>query len=81
VNYDNLFNCQIDLFPFKYLGVPILVRVDDWAKMEGKSYKKFDIWQENSLSIAGRTTLINGSLISLTIYHMSMFLLLKTMIK
>jgi hypothetical protein len=49
--------------------------------MEEKSYKKLDIWQGNSLSIAGRTTLINSSLINSTIYHMSMFLLLKTVIK
>jgi hypothetical protein len=53
----------------------------DWARMEEKVAKKIDIWQGNSLSIAGRTTLINSSLINTTIYHMSMFLMPKTMIK
>jgi hypothetical protein len=74
--YANYFNCQIGLFPLKYLGVSIAAsRLDvvDWAKMEEKSVKKLDIWQGNSLSIAGRTTLINSSLINSTIYRMPMF--------
>jgi hypothetical protein len=74
--YANDFNCQIGLFPLKYLGVSIAasrLHVVDWAKMEEKSAKKLDIWQGNSLSIAGRTTLINSSLINSTIYRMPMF--------
>jgi hypothetical protein len=55
--------------------------VVDWAKMEEKPAKKLDIWQGNSLSIAGRTTLINSSLVNSPIYHMSMFLLPKTEFK
>jgi hypothetical protein len=58
-----------------------MLHVEDWAKMEEKSYKKLDIWQGNSLSSAGRTIWINSSLINSTIYHMSMFLLPKTVIK
>jgi hypothetical protein len=84
VSYANLFNCQISFFTLKYLGVPIAasrLHVVDWTKMEEKSAKKLDIWQGNSLSIARRTTLINSSLINSTIYHMSMFLLPKTVIK
>jgi hypothetical protein len=38
----------------------------DWAKMEEKSVKKIDVRQGNSLSIAGRTTLINLTLLSIT---------------
>jgi hypothetical protein len=53
----------------------------DWPRMEEKALKKLDMWQENSLSMAGRTTLINSSLINTTIYHMSMFLLTKTVVK
>jgi hypothetical protein len=49
--------------------------------MEEKSAKKLDMWQGNSLAIAGRTTLINSSLVNSTIYHMSMYLLPKTVIK
>jgi hypothetical protein len=85
VRYAELFNCQIGFFPLRYLGVPIVapsrLHVVDWAKMEEKSAKKLDVWQGNSLSIAGRTTLINSSLVNSTIYHMSMYLLPKTVIK
>jgi hypothetical protein len=49
--------------------------------MEENSTNKLDTWQGNSLPIAGRTTLINSSLINSTIYHMSMFLLSKIVIK
>jgi hypothetical protein len=49
-----------------------------WKK---KAAKKLDIWQGNTLSMAGRTTLINSSLINTSIYHMSMFLLPKTVVK
>jgi hypothetical protein len=71
--YAEIFNCQIGLFPVKYLGVPISasrLRVKDWAKMEEKSEKNLDIWHENSLSIAGRTVLINASLTNSSICHM-----------
>jgi hypothetical protein len=84
IGYVDLFNCQTNLFPMKYLGVPILASrlyVVDWTKMEEKPTKKLDVCQGNSLSIARRTTLINSSLINSTIYHMSMYLLPKTVIK
>jgi hypothetical protein len=82
--YADLFNCQITLFPIKYLGVPVSasrLHVVDWGKMDENPAKKLDILQGNSLSIAGRTTLINSSLVNSAIYHMSMFLLAKTVIK
>jgi hypothetical protein len=45
----------------------------------GKNRKKLDIWK-GAMSIAGRTTLINSSLTSTFIYHMSMYLLPKTIV-
>jgi hypothetical protein len=84
VAYAELFNCQIGSFPLQYLGVPISagrLHVIDWAKLEEKSARKLDVWQGSSLSMAGRTVLINFSLTNSSIYHMSMFLLLKTVIK
>jgi hypothetical protein len=75
---------KLDFFPLKYLRVLIAasrLHVVDWAKMEEKGAKKLDIWQGNSLSIAGRTSLINYSLINSTVYHMSTFLLPKPVIK
>ena len=43
--------------------------------------KKLAAWKGDSLSIAGRTTLINANLSSSFIYHMSMYLLPKTITK
>jgi hypothetical protein len=83
LQYANIFNCQIGLFPLKYLGVPISairLRVIDWAKLEEKLAKKLEVWQGGSLSIGGRIILINSSLANSTIYHMPMFLLPKTVI-
>jgi hypothetical protein len=47
--------------------------------LAGKNRKKLDIWK-GAMSIAGRTTLINSSLTSTFIYHMSMYLLPKTIV-
>jgi hypothetical protein len=84
VEYAEIFNCQIGMLPLRYMGVPIYarrLRVVDWAKLEEKSAKKLDIWQGGSLSIGGRVILINASLTNSSIYHMSLFLLPKTMIE
>jgi hypothetical protein len=84
VEYADIFDCQIGCFPIKYLGVPIAtsrLHVIDWTNLEEKLEKKLDVWQDNSLSICGRSTLIKSSLSSVVIYHMSIFLLPKTTIK
>jgi hypothetical protein len=83
LEYADIFNCQIRLFPLRYLGVPISarrLRVIDWAKLEEKSTKKLQIWQSGSLYIGGRVILINTSLTNSSIYHMSLFLLPKTVV-
>jgi hypothetical protein len=43
--------------------------------------KKLDVWQGNSLSMDGRSTLIKASMSNATIYHMLIFLLPKTTIQ
>ena len=46
--YADLFNCQIDLFPIKYLGVPVSpsrLHLSDWAPLVDKSHKRLDIWK------------------------------------
>lgn len=82
--YAEIFNCHIGLFPMKYLGVPISpsrLHVIDWAPLESKNGKKLDIWKGGSMSIAGRTTLINSTLSNSLIYHLSMYLVPKTVVK
>jgi hypothetical protein len=84
VQYAELFNCQTGEFPIRYLGVPVSpsrLHVIDWTPLKEKNGKKLDIWKGGTMSIADRTILINSSLTSTFIYHMSMYLLPKTMVK
>ena len=79
--YADLFDCQIGHFPIKYLGVPVStcrLHVKDWTMLEERNEKKLAIWKGKSLSIAVRTTLIDSSLSSSFIYHMSLYLLPKS---
>uniref|UniRef100_A0A0A8Y9P7 Reverse transcriptase zinc-binding domain-containing protein n=1 Tax=Arundo donax TaxID=35708 RepID=A0A0A8Y9P7_ARUDO len=81
VEYADMFNCAIGSWPLRYLGVPVSclkLHVADWIPVDEKLLKRLDGWQGGSLTIAGRTTLINLSLSSVPIYHMSMYLLPKT---
>jgi hypothetical protein len=81
LSYARIFNCQIASFPLRYLGVPISasrLHVIEWIKLEEKMVKKVDVWQGGSLSSGGRNILINSSLTSSIIYHISMFLIPKT---
>ena len=79
--FAEIFNCQTGSFPIKYLGVPVSpgrLHVKDWLSLEEKILKKLSAWKGSSLSMAGRNTLINSSLSTTFIYHMSMYLLPKT---
>jgi len=79
--YAELFNCQIQLFPIKYLGVPVSpsrLHVIDWLPFIDKINKRLDVWKGNFMSIAGRSTLMGASLNNSPIYHMSIYLLPKT---
>jgi hypothetical protein len=64
-SYAEIFNCQIGTFPLKYLGVPVSpsrLHVCDWLPLIEKIAKRLDSWQGSTMSIAGRSTLINSSL-------------------
>jgi hypothetical protein len=52
-----------------------------WAPLAEKNWQKLDIWMGGTMSIAGRTTMINSSLTSSFIYHMSMYLMPKTVVE
>jgi len=71
-------------FQLKYLGVPVSPsrsKVSDSMPLVEKSLKRLDVWKGSSLSIARRSTLIGSSLNNSPIYHMSVYLLPKTIIK
>lgn len=81
--YAEIFNCQVGLFPIKYLGVPdspSRLKVCDWLPLLEKSNKRLDISKGGTMSIAGRTTLISSSLNNSPTYHMPVYLLPKTII-
>jgi hypothetical protein len=79
-SYAKIFNCQVGLFPIKYLG-PSRLKVSDWLPLVEKSLKRLDVWKGSALSIARRSTLISLGLNNSPIYHMSVYLLPKTTIK
>jgi len=86
-NWDSVcaenFNCQIGTFPLKYLGVPVSpsrLHVADWIPLVEKNSKKLDTWKAGLMSIAVRSTLTSSSLNNSLIYHMSIYLLPKTII-
>jgi hypothetical protein len=71
VIYAEMFNCNVNVFPLRYLGVPITagrLHVADWFKLEEKSAKKLDVWQGGSMSMGGRSIMINTSLSNSSIY-------------
>jgi hypothetical protein len=84
LSYAEILNCSTNHFPLTYLGVPIStgrLHVIDWVRLEEKAAKKLEVWKGGPMFYGGRTILVNSSLSSSSIYHMSMFLLPKITIK
>jgi hypothetical protein len=78
IMYSNIFGCQLGDWPLKYLGVPVFgtrLKVSDMDYLSDKLRKKLDGWVGYSSSIGGRFSLIQSSLSSTLIYHMSFYLL------
>jgi hypothetical protein len=79
--YAEIFGCRLGDWPIKYLGVPVCgsrLRVADMIYLSDKLKKKLEGWAGYSSSIGGRYSLIQSSLSSTLIYHMSMYLLPMT---
>lgn len=69
--------------PQKHLGVPVSpsrLHVRDWLPLLEKTAKRLDVWKGSSMSIASRSSLISSSLNNAPTYHMSMYLLPKTVV-
>jgi hypothetical protein len=76
--YSNIFGCELGDWPIKYLRVPVCgtrLKVSDMEYLSDKLKKKLYGWVGYSSSIGGRFSLIQSSLSSTLIYHMSMYLL------
>lgn len=82
--FADLFGCQLGTWPIKYLFVPVCgsrLYVIDWDFLIERLMKNPDGWIGMVLSLGGRLILINSSLSSVPIYHMSMFLLHDTILE
>ena len=72
----DILNCGPLQFPFIYLGMPIGVnprRKVVWEPLIRKLEAKLNKWNQRSLSMAGRITLINVVLTALPLFYMSFF--------
>lgn len=66
-----MFNCSIGAWPIKHPGVPVSgskLHVADWVPLDAKLLKRLDSWQGSSLTIGGRTILIQACVSNMPIY-------------
>jgi hypothetical protein len=78
------FQCQINSFPCKYLGLPLHVRQlrrVDVQPLLDKVAAKLSTWKGGSLNKSGRLRLINTVLTSVPTYYLIVFQLHKWAVK
>jgi hypothetical protein len=74
--YSNIFRCQCEAYPFRYLGIPMHHRKlsnSNWKMIEQRTEKKFSSWKGKHLSVRGHLMLINSVLTSLVMFILSFF--------
>ncbi|GAB2298359.1 hypothetical protein Dimus_038529 [Dionaea muscipula] len=72
----DVFNCQVQPLPFKYLGIPLGANprlVKTWKPVIDRCRKRLASWKRRYLSMAGRLVLIKSVLSSLPLYFLSLF--------
>ena len=70
----NILNMEIGHFPFNYLGVLIShKRLAQFQSMVDKINKILGLWRHSNLSKAGKTVMINSSLMTILIYYMYVY--------
>jgi hypothetical protein len=82
--YIELFGCNAGEYPFRYMGIPMhhmQLLNSEWHQIEECFEKRLSCWKAKHLSYGGRLTLINPMLSSLPIFMMSIFEILKGIIK
>ncbi|KAE8725697.1 hypothetical protein F3Y22_tig00008235pilonHSYRG00006 [Hibiscus syriacus] len=68
--------CKVGLLPFSYMGIPLGAdprKIKTWDPIIEKFQAKLAGWMRNSLSFAGRVTLINVIFSALPMYFMYLF--------
>jgi len=74
--YTDLFGCNAEEYPFRYLGIPMHHRQllnSKWSKIEERFEKKLSCWKAKYLSYGGCLVLLNSVLSSLPLFMMSFF--------
>ncbi|XP_028093944.1 uncharacterized protein LOC114294043 [Camellia sinensis] len=77
-------NCLSKKLPFNFLGLPLGAnprRICTWHPVVDKVRKKLSSWKRKLLSVVGRLTLIKSVLSNLPIYFLSIFRMLKEVVK
>lgn len=65
---------KLGTFPFKYLGIPISPKhlsINQLSYMPDKAQQVISTWNLSSLSLAGRTTLLNSTVFTIPNYILS----------
>ena len=73
--------CKVGSLPSSYLGLPLGASfkfVPAWDGVEKRFRKRLAMWKIQYISKEGRLTLIQSTLVSLPIYFVSVFTLLRT---
>ena len=76
--------CNVGSLPTTYLGLPLGAKHNSmrvWDKVEEKFRKRLALWKIQYISKGGRLTLIRSTLSNKSIYLMSLFRMLKGVIK
>ncbi|GFZ17169.1 hypothetical protein Acr_26g0004390 [Actinidia rufa] len=77
-------NCQIQMLPIKYLGLPLGANPklkSTWKPVVDKIKFRLSSWKRRQLSFGGRIVLIKAVLLSLPLYYMSIFKMPEGVIK
>jgi len=64
MEYIDTFSCTIGKWSIRYLGVPVSgsrLHIADWLPLDEKMLKRLDGCQGSSLSIGGRTSLLDSN--------------------
>nr|GEZ59139.1 RNA-directed DNA polymerase, eukaryota [Tanacetum cinerariifolium] len=72
----SLIGCSILTAHFNYLGVNVgsnMSRITSWDDVISKVFSRLSKWKLKLLSISGRLSLVRSVLISVPLYHMSVF--------
>lgn len=74
--YAQIFGCQHESFPFRYLGIPMHFKKlsnPDLEVIEERIERKLSSWKGKHLSVGGRLVHINSVLTSFIMFMLSFF--------